>query len=196
MQRMLIPTVASMVIVLGLGGTSSADMLTVIGFSHPPNYKLCTDQNDIHQLTDRKVTTFPIWMQKETVGWAAATPIAIELRLILTGTVQRPQSGRLRLHSAKGLGAGVDIPRHVDVYARDDNDKLILVGSLTPNSGKLPDKSAYWLDIDIQAATDSLVVVLHAAGSILRRNRMASFGNGSSLSKPFKYRQCPCSIGR
>jgi hypothetical protein len=184
MQRMLIPIVAGMGIVLGLGGTSSADMLMVIGFSHPPNYKLCTDQNDIHQLTDRKVTTFPIWMQKETVGWAAATPIAIELRLILTGTVQRPQSGRLRLHSAKGLGAGVDIPRHVDVYARDDNDKLILVGSLTPNSGKLPDKSAYWLDIDIQAATDSLVVVLHAAGDYLFLDEIEWLASGTGHLSP------------
>lgn len=167
MQRMLIPIVASIGVVLGIGGTSSADMLTVIGFSHPPNYKLCTDQNDIQQLTDRKITTFPIWMQKETVGWAAATPIAIELRLISTGVVQSPQSGTLRLHSAKGLGAGVDIPRHVDVYAKGDNGKLILVGSLTPNSGKLRDKSAHWLDIAIQAATDSLVLVLHAAGDYL-----------------------------
>jgi len=98
------------------------------------------------------------------VGWAAMTPIAIQIELVSAGNVRHPQSGTVRLHSAKGLSAGVDLPRYVDAYARDNEGKLRLVGSSASNSGKLNDKSSHWVDVNIQAATNVLVLVLHAAG--------------------------------
>jgi hypothetical protein len=164
MQSMLTHMAMSIIVVLGSVGTSMADMLTVTGFSHPPNYALCTDHNDTQQLTDGRLASFPIWVKKESVGWAATTPIAIELRLLSTGAAQNPKSGTLRLHSAKGLYAGVDVPRLIDVYMRNNDGKLRLVGSASPRSGNLKDKSVHWLDVEIQAAAESLVLVLHASG--------------------------------
>jgi len=142
-------------------------MLTVVEFSHPPNYARCTDKGDAQQLTDGKLAAFPIWTKKEAVGWAALTPIAIQIRLGDGSSAQSPRAGTLRLHSVKGLSAGVDVPRQVDVYARDGTDKLRLVGSLASDSVKLMDKNTHWLDVEIRAATDTVVLVLHASGDYL-----------------------------
>ena len=150
-----------------LSGKTFGTMLTVVEFSQPPNYALCTDKDDAQQLTDGKLAAFPIWTKKDAVGWAALTPIAMQIRLADGSSVQSPRTGTLRLHSAKGLSAGVDVPRQVDVYARDSADKLRLVGSLAPDSVKLMDKSTHWLDVEIRAATDTVVLVLHASGDYL-----------------------------
>lgn len=154
-------------VVTGQAGTAAAGLLTVMEFSHPPNYSLCKDENDSRQLTDGELATFPIWMKKETVGWAAFTPVAIQLRVAGGSSVQSPQAGKLRLHSAKGLSAGVDVPQQINVYTRDYTDQLRIVGSLTPDSSVLKDKNAHWIQIDVSAATDVLIVVLHASGEFL-----------------------------
>lgn len=163
-----------MVVALLAGQTAEAavGLLTVVEFSQPPNYALCKDENDSRQLTDGKLATFPIWMNKETVGWAAFTPVAIQLRVAGGSSVGSPQAGRLRLHSAKGLSAGVDVPQQISVYTRDHTDKLRMVGSLTPESVKLKDTNSHWLEIDVSAVTDTLVVVLHAAGTYLFLDEM------------------------
>lgn len=151
---------------------AAAGLLTVMEFSQPPNYSLCKDDNDSRQLTDGELATFPIWMKKETVGWAAYTPVAIKLRVAGGSSVQSPQAGKLRLHSAKGLAAGVDIPQQINVYTRDHTDKLRMVGSLTPDTRTLKDKDTHWLQIDVSAATDVLLVVLHASGDFLFLDEM------------------------
>lgn len=156
-----------MLCILGFADKATADVLSVVEFSHPPNYKACTDSGDMRQLTDGEVVGFPIWTKKETVGWAAMTPIAIKLRLHEGSSPQSPRAGRLRLHSARGLFARVDVPRHVDVYTRDPHDQLRLVGSLDSQSAMFSDRSVHWLEIDVVAATDILVLVLHAAGEYL-----------------------------
>jgi hypothetical protein len=155
------------VLLVGQTGKASAASLTVMGFSQPPNYALCTDDNDPRQLTDGEVAAFPIWMKKEAVGWAAFTPVAIQLRVGSGNATGSPQAGRLRLHSAKGLSAGVDVPQQINVYTRDSTDTLRIVGSLTPDPVKLKDANTHWLEIDVRAVTDTLVVVLHASGSFL-----------------------------
>lgn len=154
------------VLIVPIGG-SAAGQLTVIKFSEPPNYALCKDKHDPQQLTDGKLAPFPIWVNKETVGWAAFTPVAIELGIAGGGSERTPQAGTLRLHSAKGLSAGVDVPQQITVYTRDSANILRMVGSLTPDSTTFADKSAHWLDIPVGAATESLLVVVHASGSYL-----------------------------
>jgi hypothetical protein len=167
MQIVVVTVVVSLMLLASFACNAAADTLTVIGFSQPPNYALCTDDDDIRQLTDGKLAAFPIWTKKEAVGWAALTPIVIQLRLSDGSSVQSPHAGTLQLHSAKGLSAGVDVPRQVDVYTRDSTDKLRLVGSLTKDSVMLIDKSTHWLDVDVSAATGTLVLVVHATGDYL-----------------------------
>jgi hypothetical protein len=164
---MFIAIIMTVTLLAGQTGEAAAELLTVIEFTQPPNYTLCKYNNDSRQLTDGNLATFPIWMNKETVGWAAVTPVAIQLRVAGGSSVQSPQAGRLRVHSAKSLSAGVDVPQQINVYTRDNTDKLRMVGSLTPDSMKLKDKNTHWLEIDVSAVTDTLIVVLHASGNYL-----------------------------
>ena len=186
MQAIL--TQIAIILIVALGGVESsiADTLTVTGFSHPPNYARSSDHGDAQQLTDGRLASSPIWVKKESVGWAATTPVAIELRLIPTGSKQQPRSGTLRLHSAKGLYAGVDVPRHIDVYAKSGDGKLRLVGSSTSQSEKFKDKSGHWLEVAIQAATESLILVLHASGDyvFLDEIEWRPSGMGRPLTSP------------
>jgi glycosyl hydrolase family 123 len=159
--------VMSIMVLSGITDNAVAGVLTVMEFGQKPNYSLSTDEGDIRQLTDGRITSFPMWERKEAVGWSARAPVTIRLRLDDGSSVQSPKAGTLRVHTVKGLYAGVDVPRQVDVYARDRKNNLQLVGSLAPDSGKLPDKETHWLDIDISAATGALIMVVHATGKFL-----------------------------
>jgi hypothetical protein len=164
MRKLFAVIAAGCAVWLNSIGLAGANTLAVETFNHPPNYALSTDPYDIRQLTDGVLAPFPIWTSKQTVGWAALTPIAIRLRVPKGGANHPMQAGTIRVHSAKGLGAGVDIPRHIDVYTQGPGGQFQLVGSADPNSEALADKYSYWLAIPVSAATDTLVVVLHAAG--------------------------------
>lgn len=164
MRKTLAVIAASSAVWLNSIGLAGTNTLAVETFNHPPNYALSTDPDDIRQLTDGILAPFPIWTSKQTVGWAALTPIAIRLRVPKGETNHPMQAGTIRVHSAKGLGAGVDIPRHIDVYTQGPGGQFQLVGSVTPHSETLADKHTHWLAISVSAATDTLVVVLHAAG--------------------------------
>ncbi len=167
MHKILVVLAVSCVIWLNSFNVVRAGPLTVEIFNHPPNYTRSTDPDDIRQLTDGVLAPFPIWTSKQAVGWAAVTPIAIQLRVERGGAKSGMRAGTIRVHSAKGLGAGVDIPRHIDVYAQGPGRHFYLVGSVTPHSETLADKHAHWLDIPISALTDVFIVVLHAAGDYL-----------------------------
>lgn len=145
-------------------GHAGADTLAVETFNHPPNYTLSTDPDDIRQLTDGALAPFPIWTSKQTVGWGGITPIAIRLRVATVGANPGIRAGTLRVHSAKGLGAGVDVPRHIDIYTQGLDGHFHLVGSITPNSKTLADRQAHWIAVPVSAAVGVLVVVLQASG--------------------------------
>ncbi|MBA3612980.1 MAG: hypothetical protein H0W49_08720, partial [Nitrospirales bacterium] len=159
--------VITIMVLSGFAGNAVAGVLTVLEFGQKPNYPLSTDDGDIRQLTDGKLASFPMWEKKEAVGWSARAPVTLRLRVADGSSVQSPKAGTLRVHTVKGLYAGVDVPRQVDVYARDRQNNLQLVGSLAPDSAKLQDKDTHWLDIDISAATGALVMVVHATGKFL-----------------------------
>jgi hypothetical protein len=164
MRKTLAVIVASSAVWLNSIGLAGADTVAVETFNHPPNYALSTDPKDIFQLTDGVLAPFPIWTSKQTVGWAALTPIGIRLRVAKVGTNPGIQAGTIRVHSAKGLSAGVDIPRHIDVYAQGPGGRFHLVGSVTPNSETLADRRAHWLAIPVSAMTEMFLIVLQASG--------------------------------
>jgi hypothetical protein len=145
----------------------SADLLTVKSFSSPPNYNLCTDSNDKQQLTDGRVTHFPIWLRKGTVGWQSRTPIAIRIRFPDKVRTRKPHAGILRIHSVRGLYAGVELPQHFDIYSRANNGQLWHVGTYSLDPKHLKDKKTHWFDIEVAYATEELVLVIHASGKFI-----------------------------
>ncbi len=151
-----------------------------------PNYATTTDSGDPVQLTDGVIMNFPMWSKREAVGWTATSPVTVSLDLHHGQT--RPHdshSGSLRIHTAKGLYAGVDVPQQIDVYSPDATGRYVKVGSLSPNTQQLADKTHHWLTVPIAYATDGLLVVLHARGSFLFLDEIVwqDHATGGSLPK-------------
>lgn len=87
-------------------------------FSVAPNYRLCTDAEDVCQLTDgfrlAEGTKGALWTRKTSVGWNNREPqIVVDLgeRLPISGFGYNLAAG----------SSGVQWPRAVDVYVSDDN---------------------------------------------------------------------------
>ncbi len=79
-----------------------------------PNYRHCTDPDDIVQLTDGKTTTAYFWTQESTVGWSSAAYVVITVDL---GKVQ-PIAGA-SFNTAAGT-AGVTWPAAIQILTSDD----------------------------------------------------------------------------
>ena len=104
-----------------------------------PNYALCTDSNDVTQLTDGVHTEGYFWTQKSTVGWQATKPAVIRIDL---GRVE-PVCG-VSFNTAAGAG-GVTWPSAIYVLASDDGTNYHEAGELTALSAQhgLPPVTGY-----------------------------------------------------
>lgn len=117
-----------------------------VEFSATPNYALCTDTDDLKQLTDGKFSsrgdlqevenTTNIWTQKGTVGWSGKFPvITIDL-----GKVQ-PISG---IAYSTGAGrAGVEWPSNIYLAVSDDKTNWSYLGDLRELSKAQPPAEGY-----------------------------------------------------
>ncbi len=89
-----------------------------------PNYRHCTDPDDIVQLTDGKTTAAYFWTQQGTVGWQSAAYAVITVDL---GKVQ-PIAG-VSFNTAAGT-AGVTWPAAVQILTSDDGKTYHNAGDL------------------------------------------------------------------
>lgn len=137
-------------------------------FSSPPNYAATSDHNDALQLTDGGTAAFPMWTKRDAVGWAHATPVTLSIELGRERTQpMESRQGTLRIHTAKGLYAGVDVPRQIDVYSKGADGTYYKTGSGSPISKQLADKAHHWITVPVPFAGTGLLVVLHAGGEFL-----------------------------
>lgn len=148
----------------------SAEMPKIIvrEFSLQPNYAATSDHNDALQLTDGGTAGFPMWTKREAVGWARATPVMLSIEL--GPEPMQPMESRqgvLRIHTAKGLYAGVDVPRQIDVYSKGTDGTYSKTGSGLPVSKQLADKAHHWITVPVSFAATGFLVVLHASGDFL-----------------------------
>ncbi len=88
----------------------------------PPNYRLCTDPDDIFQLTDGK-TQGCDWSKQSVVGWQ--TPESYPRIRIDFGHV-KTISG-IRIHTTSGTRASVHLPEQILVSVSNDGDRFHLV---------------------------------------------------------------------
>ncbi len=155
-------------IVVAQSSFAGTTTVQVREISSQPNYATTTDRGDSVQLTDGVVTNFPMWTKREAVGWTATSPVTFSLNLHRGQARSREShSGSLRIHTAKGLYADVDVPHQIDVYSTDTDGRYLKVGSLSPDTQQLADKTHHWLTVPVSYATDTLLVVLHARGEFL-----------------------------
>ncbi|MHB8957717.1 MAG: discoidin domain-containing protein [Pirellulaceae bacterium] len=80
----------------------------------PPNYGLCTDAEDVTQLTDGVFTENYFWTQATTVGWQGTPVVLLTVDLGQT----QPIAG-LSYSTAAGV-AGVAWPREIRIAVSDD----------------------------------------------------------------------------
>ncbi len=172
-------------IVVAQSSFAGTTTVQVREMSSQPNYATTTDRGDSVQLTDGAITNFPMWAKREAVGWTATSPVTISLDLH-HGQARPHEShtGTLRIHTAKGLYAGVDVPHQIDVYSADAAGRHVKVGSLSPNTQQLADKTHHWLTVPVSYATDTLLIVLHARGQFLFLDEVIWQENEASGSLP------------
>ena len=70
-----------------------------VTFESRPNYGLCTDDEDIIQLTDGKYSAGYFWVQKKHRGWNNVSPVTITIDL---GKVQRSRASPTTLAQVRG----------------------------------------------------------------------------------------------
>lgn len=93
-------------------------------YSPAPAYDLCTDPDDVVQLTDGVYTKGHFWSQKSTVGWLRQNPqVTIDL-----GRVEAIDG--MAINVAGGGWAGVMFPVEFRFYVSDDDEHYHLVATL------------------------------------------------------------------
>ena len=120
--------------------------------SHKGNYELCTDPDDVTQLTDGAYSppgrrsadgleSPNIWSMESAVGWVDVSPVIIEIDL---GNSQ-PISG-ISFSTAARLAAGVEWPKKLLIFVSDDGSNWRFLGDLMTLSavnGKPPETGRY-----------------------------------------------------
>ncbi|MHC1729263.1 MAG: hypothetical protein AB9866_25240 [Syntrophobacteraceae bacterium] len=136
-------------------------------FLTKPNYLLCTDPEDSLQLTDGSVSPGYLWMNAKTVGWQGKQQVAIAARLDGLPS-NKAVTGSLRLHTARGTHAGVEIPARIDIYAKQPaaSDYHHAGGvALSPESFR--DKSDHWIQVDVVRGQVEILIVVNARGDFV-----------------------------
>ncbi|MGM0494893.1 MAG: hypothetical protein ACQER1_18310 [Armatimonadota bacterium] len=122
-----------------------------------PSYSLCTDPDDIVQLTDGEHSVGYFWTQESTVGWTPRDPLELTIDLEQV----QPITG-VSFNTAGGT-AGVGFPSMIFVLTSEDGETFEYHGELIALSAEhgLPEPQEYMVH---RYATDRL----NAAGRYVR----------------------------
>jgi len=146
--------------------STSSDAIQVTRLVPEPNYPLSTDSDDKRQLTDGKLSRFPIWVRKESVAWQWAKQVEIDVNVSESRGRETSECARATLGfvTAKHKKADVQVPWRIDVYSRVDSNSSAHVGGITVQDDGLEDELAHKIDVPIFQYGDSLKVVVVTRG--------------------------------
>ncbi|MBO4344434.1 MAG: hypothetical protein J5833_01685, partial [Victivallales bacterium] len=109
-------------------------------FLTPPDYQLCTDENDNVQLTDGKFIGAKMWWEKGCVGWRNSdpnNPRVIKERpvgfTIDLGDVEPIQGF---MYSTVAGDVGITFPYYICIYTSEDGREWHFTGDLVKQSAK------------------------------------------------------------
>ena len=146
------------------GGKAFSNQIKVQSLSPTPNYSLCTDPQDIDQLTDEKTGAYPIWIRKSGVGWAQRGPVKILLTL---NDDQHPVNGKILIHTARGTQAGVHLPARLDVYTQGKNKQFYHVTGKTMQDKDYADKTNHWMALEANSVHSPFLIIIRPNGNYL-----------------------------
>lgn len=155
-------------------------------FEQSPNYKHCTDTNDLRQLTDGVFSKGYFWLQRSTVGWRETNPVTftIDLKAIM------PISG-VMFNTAAGV-SGVRWPWAILIFVSNDSNQYQYVGNLVTldKGGDLPRHGTYhvhrfWTDsITASGRYVKFVVVPNGLYAFVDEVAIYKGYSGADLSNP------------
>ena len=110
-------------------------------FLTPPDYQLCTDENDKFQLTDGKFDGGRMWWNKGTcVGWRNSDPnnpkIIKERPVGFTIDLGKVEPIQGFMYSTCGGDVGVTFPYYIYIYTSEDGKSWHFAGDLVKNSAQ------------------------------------------------------------
>ena len=110
-------------------------------FLTPPDYQLCTDENDNIQLTDGKFDGGRMWWKKEVcVGWRNSDPnkprVIKERPVGFTIDLGKVEPIQGFMYSTCGGDVGVTFPYYIYIYTSEDGKNWHFTGDLVKNSKK------------------------------------------------------------
>ena len=110
-------------------------------FLVPPDYQLCTDENDCRQLTDGKFDGGRMWWKKDVcVGWQNTDPknpkIIRERPVGLTIDLGKVEPIQGFMYSTCGGDVGIKFPYYIYIYTSEDGENWHFNGDLVKKSAK------------------------------------------------------------
>ena len=110
-------------------------------FLTPPDYQLCTDENDKFQLTDGKFDGGRMWWKKEVcVGWRNSDPNKpknIKERPVgFTIDLGKVEPIQGFMYSTCAGDVGITFPYYIYIYTSEDGNSWHFAGDLVKNSAK------------------------------------------------------------
>jgi len=127
-----------MLLVLGYSTSASTETNLALHKSYTlspkPNYKLCTDEADMIQLTDGK-SCGSYWVKKSTVGWRMTTTGTVGIEIVIDLKHQEFVN-QVKIHSVGGGTSSVEFPEFIAVLVSKDGKQYGFAGLVS--SEQLP----------------------------------------------------------
>ena len=153
--------------------------IKVLDLTPEPNYRLTKDKSDIHQLTDGVKNKFPIWTNRNSVGWSDNGLVILDL-----GIPDTMRKGYLRIHTASGVAADVKVPKRIDVYGVNKRGGAH-IASIVKDDLEIQDKKNIAIDIPFYAVGyDYLTLVIRRDGKFLMLDEIELFSLDDGLRVP------------
>ncbi len=147
--------------------------LVIESASPSPNYSITVDSEDLRQLVDGKLSSYPTWVDRGSVGWSDQTPVLLRGRV--NGGQKNSKIKSFRLRVAKRYPMKVVYPpRRIDLYCREGVKTWTHAGELAVVTERISDRAATWLDFPLTSScADEFVLVMHAAGTFIMLDEIA-----------------------
>lgn len=169
--------VAVMFFVVMFSSSTSHAKISIVDVSHPANYKLTKNPNNLDQLTDGKIVKHPIWTRNGSLGWVNRTPLSLNLNIdSIADNISC--KGIIRIHTGKSIKSGVNVPKRLDVYAYENDNRYRYLSGKQINVDSYSDGGSHWIEVSNINLYRDMVLVVHASNRFIMLDEIeASTGN-------------------
>lgn len=137
--------------------------IQIVSMWPKPNYSLCTDEDDLHQLTDGITESRGMWRRQGTVGWAGDLGV---IRIIVeVPSKSSHMLNEISIHTASKPSKGVEYPAQIDIFSIEDDGRKLRIGGNTYRDSVNSNDEAMWLTLSLEKPSDKLLLVIKPKGN-------------------------------